>query len=99
MNNERHHLGLKASRAISNTVIHIVLVIISVIWLIPFVCILLQSFRVESTWQVGYVIPQTWGLDNYVAIFKSDFTRWYLNTLIIALVNAIIQTVIVLCMS
>ena len=99
MNNERHHLGIRASRAISNTVIHVVLVIISVIWLIPFVCILLQSFRVESTWQVGYVIPQTWGLDNYVAIFKSDFTRWYLNTLVIALVNAIIQTVIVLCMS
>ena len=99
MNTEKRHLGIKASRAISNTVIHIVLVIISVIWLIPFVCILLQSFRVESTWQVGYVVPQQWGLDNYVAIFKSDFTHWYLNTLIIAIVNAVIQTVIVLCMS
>ena len=97
--NEKRHLGIKASRAISNTVIHVVLVIISIIWLIPFVCILLQSFRVESTWQVGYVVPQVWGLDNYVAIFQSDFTHWYLNTLIIALVNAVIQTIIVLCMS
>ena len=95
----KRHMGMKASSRISNTASYVVLVLISVIWLIPFVCILLQSFRVESTWQVGYVIPQTWGLDNYVAIFKSDFTRWYLNTLVIALVNAIIQTVIVLCMS
>ena len=75
------------------------LIVISIIWLIPFVCILLQSFRVESTWQVGYVVPQKWGLDNYVAILRSDFKRWYLNTFIIALVNAAIQTVIVLCMS
>ena len=97
--NEKRHMGIKASRALSNTVIHILLVIISVIWLIPFVCILLQSFRVESTWQVGYVVPQQWGLDNYAAIFKSDFTHWYVNTLIIALVNAVLQTIIVLCMS
>ena len=97
--NEKRHMGIKASRALSNTIIHILLVIISIIWLIPFVCILLQSSRVESTWQVGYVIPQQWGLDNYAAIFKSDFTHWYLNTFIIALVNAVLQTVIVLCMS
>ena len=97
--NEKRHMGIKASRALSNTIIHILLVIISIIWLIPFVCILLQSFRVESTWQVGYVIPQQWGLDNYAAIFKSDFTHWYLNTFIIALINAVLQTIIVLCMS
>ena len=53
----------------------------------------------ESTWQVGYVIPQKWGLDNYVKLFHSDFTRWYLNTFIIAVVTALLQTVIVLCMS
>ncbi|MBR6954859.1 MAG: sugar ABC transporter permease [Clostridia bacterium] len=92
-------MGLKASRAISNTAIYVLLVIISVIWLIPFVCIVLQSFRVESTWQVGYVIPQKWGLDNYRNLLQTDFTRWYLNTFIIALITAVLQTVIVLCMS
>ncbi len=98
-NTMKRHMGLRASNAISNSIIHILLIVISIIWLIPFVCILLQSFRVESTWQVGYVVPQKWGLDNYVAILRSDFKRWYLNTFIIALVNAAIQTVIVLCMS
>lgn len=96
---QKRHMGLRTSRILSNTIIHILLVLLSIIWLIPFVCIVLQSFRVESTWQVGYVIPQKWGLDNYRALLQTDFPRWYANTLIIALVNALAQTVIVLCMS
>ncbi len=96
---QKHHMGLKASRAMSNTAIYALLVAISIIWLIPFVCILLQSFRVESTWQVGYVIPQKWGFDNYINLFKTDFPRWYTNTFIAALVTSVLQTIIVLCMS
>ena len=96
---EKRHMGLKASRTLANTSIYILLIVISVIWLIPFVCILLQSFRVESTYQVGYVMPQKWGLDNYRNLFQTDFPRWYLNTFITALVTAVLQTVIVLCMS
>ena len=96
---EKRHMGLKASRALSNTVIYILLVIMSIIWLVPFVCIVLQSFRIESTWQVGYVIPQQWGFDNYVKLWQTNFPRWYLNTFVIALVVAVVQTIIVLCMS
>ena len=95
----KRHMGLKASRALGNTGIYILLIAVSVIWLIPFVCILLQSFRVESTWQVGYVVPQQWGLDNYKNLFETDFPRWYLNTFIAALCTAALQTIIVLCMS
>ncbi len=95
----RQHMGLKASRTLANTGIYIFLIAISIIWLIPFVCILLQSFRVESTHQVGYVIPHEWGFDNYVNLFQTDFPRWYMNTFIAALVTAVFQTIIVLCMS
>ncbi len=95
----KRHMGLKASNTISNTIIYILLVIMSIVWLIPFICIVLQSFRVESTWQVGYVIPKQWGWKNYIDLWHTDFKKWYLNTLIIALVTAVIQTVIVLCMS
>ena len=97
--NEKRHLGLKASARISNTIIYILLIVMSVVWLIPFICIVLQSFRVESTYPVGYVIPHEWGLDNYIALWNSDFKRWYLNTFIVALVTAALQTVFVLCMS
>ena len=95
----KRHMGLRTSRAISNTAIHILLIAISIIWLIPFICIVLQSFRVESTGQVGYVLPKVWGFDNYTRLFSTDFTRWYTNTFIAALITALIQTIIVLCMS
>ena len=96
---EKRGIGLKASRTISNTIIYIILIMMSIVWLIPFVCIVLQSFRIESTWQVGYVIPKQWGWNNYIALWNSDFKKWYLNTFIIALVVAVMQTIIVLCMS
>ena len=99
MKNEKRHMGLKAANRLSNTVIYILLIIISVVWLLPFIFIVFQSFRVESTWQVGYVIPQQWGLQNYINLWNSDFKRWYLNTFIIALVSAVLVTVIQLCMS
>ena len=99
MSAERKKLGMKAKNRIGNTIIYIILILISIIWLIPFVCIVLQSFRVESTWQVGYVIPHQWGLDNYRALFDSDFVIWYKNTFIIAIAVAIINPIMVLCMS
>jgi arabinogalactan oligomer/maltooligosaccharide transport system permease protein len=95
----KQHMGLKASARISNTVIYVILVLMSIIWLIPFICIVLQSFRTESTWSVGYILPKQWGFQNYVDLWNSNFKRWYLNTFIIALIVAAIQTIIVLCMS
>ncbi len=95
----KQHMGMRAANTISNTIIHVLLVIISVIWLIPFVCIVLQSLRVESTWQVGYIVPKQWGLDNFKNLLNTNFPKWYLNTFIIAVVAAALQTIIVLCMS
>ena len=95
----KRHLGIKAVNTISNTLIYILLICITIIWLIPFVCIVLQSFRCESTHMVGYVIPKQWGLDNYYRLFTTSFPRWYTNTFIIALVSAVMQTIITLCMS
>ena len=95
----KKHMGLKASRTVGNTLIYILLITISIIWLIPFVFIVLQSFRVESTHQVGYVVPQVWGFKNYTDLFSSNFVKWYVNTFVTALFTCILQTLIVLCMS
>ena len=92
-------MGLRASRTLANTLIYVLLIAISIIWLIPFFCIVLQSFRVESTWQVGYVLPKVWGIDNYRNLFSTDFPRWYTNTFVTAVITALLQTIIVLCMS
>ena len=96
---EKRHMGMTAANRLSNTVIYIILIVMSIIWLAPFVFIVMQSFRVESTWMTGYVMPQKWGFDNYIALGKTDFWHWYTNTFIIALFTAALQTIIVLCMS
>ena len=95
----KRHLGIKAVNTISNTVIYAILIVISVVWLIPFICIVLQSFRVESTHMVGYVVPQQWGFDNYLRLFDTKFPQWYLNTFLIAVVCSLCGTLITLCMS
>ena len=96
----KKHMGLRAKTRLTNGTIYVILILMSIVWLIPFVFILLESFRVEATYQVGYVIPKVWGLDNYISLFsKTDFPKWYLNTLTISLFTAVIQTIIVLSMS
>lgn len=95
-----HKMGLKAKTRAGNIAAHIVIILMCTIWLIPFVCILLESFRMEATYQVGYVIPKEWGLGNYVSLIKeTNFVKWYVNTLIIGVAVAIIQTFTVLCVS
>lgn len=80
--------------------IYVFLTILCVIWLIPFVYLIFQAFRGESTSMVTYIIPKEWSLINFEVLFtKTNFLKWYLNTLIIALANAVLQTVIVLCVA
>ncbi|MBQ6517132.1 MAG: sugar ABC transporter permease [Anaerolineaceae bacterium] len=88
-----------------NTGIYIILVLMSIIWLAPFVFLVFQSFRsyaLESGGMVNYLLPKTWSLDNYRWLFdtnNSNFLRWYGNTLVIAIFCAIIQTIMVLSVS
>ena len=96
----KNHLGTKTSRRISNTIIYVVLVIMSLIWLFPLFGLILESFRTETSMQVSYLWPQKLGFDNYVRLFqKTDFLRWFLNTGFIGVATAVIQTFFVLAMS
>ncbi len=83
---------------------YIVLILISLIWLFPFFCLILQSFRSYKTefgGMVNYLVPKTFSLDSYKFLFGEgcQFTRWYLNTLVIACFVAVLQTIIIICVS
>ena len=98
--NGRSLLGAKASRRLGNTTVYIVLVLITLIWLFPFFGIMLESFRVETTAQVSYLWPKEFGLDNYIRLFKeTDFFKWFINTGIMGVATALLQTFFVLSMS
>lgn len=87
-----------------NTGAYIVLVILSIIWLFPFVCLVLQSFRsyiTEAGGMVNYLLPKHFSLDSYKFLFSGEckFLRWYGNTLIIALAVSILQTMVIIGVS
>ena len=93
-------LGAKASRRLSNGVIYAILVVMTLVWLFPFFGIMLESFRVETRMQVGYLWPEQFGFDNYIRLFKeTDFLNWFKNTAIMGVATAFLQTVFVLAMS
>ena len=97
---KKTHMSQKTKSTISNTVIYVILAAMSVLWILPFIFIVFESFRVESTGLAGYIIPKTWGIDNYVRLFKeTQFPRWFLSTLLMGLVTAVVQTVFILAMS
>lgn len=84
-----------------DTGIYILLVIISVIWVFPFVYLIFSSLRGESHGIVEYMIPKQFTFDNYIWLFSGTssqypFFRWYLNTLLVSLIVSIINTLITL---
>ena len=96
----RSLLGAKASRRLSNAIIYVLLIAMTLIWLFPFFGIVLESFRVERPDQVSYLIPKEFGLDNYIRLFKeTNFMRWFLNTGFLGLTTAVLQTLFILAMS
>lgn len=97
----RRHMSMQTKRTVTNTFIYILLVIISIIWIAPFIFLVLQSFDVASKGLTGNIWPDKWGIDNYAYLFSSDcdFLRWYFNTFIIALCVAIGQTAMQIMMA
>lgn len=104
--NGRKKSSQKKNRRVANTIIYIVLALITIIWLFPFVLIVVESLREAPTGTVGNPFYSTsrsefvWGFGNYVKLFtKTEFPRWFLNTFLIAIACALLQTIIILCMS
>ena len=87
----------------TNAVVYVILVIISIIWIIPYVYLIIQSLRAEPGAYINYLLPKEWTFDNYIKLITDtslfDFPRWYLNTFVTALVVCVIQTTIVLATS
>ena len=94
----------KQHTALSNGIAYVVLILISIVWLAPFVMIVLQSFRSYNEaggGMVDYLLPKTFSLDSYKWLFsdESQFFKWYGNTFIIAFFITLGQTAMVLMVS
>lgn len=96
---------MKTKRKVGNFFSYLVLVLISIVWLAPFVGLFLQSFRSYNGdgagGMVDYLLPKEFSFDNYKFLFdpENKFLRWYGNTIIIAFFVALGTTVMVLGVS
>lgn len=96
--------SLSSNRRVGNTIAYIVLILISIVWLFPFVSLALQSFRsylTEDGGMVSYIVPKAFSLDSYTFLFQPEnqFLKWYLNTFIIAFFVCLGETAMVLGVS
>lgn len=89
-------MNMKAKKRLTNSIIHVVLAVLSVIWLIPIIWLVLISFRAEPGAYTPYIMPQGYTLDNYINLFTQtdlfNFPRWFMNTLIVAVFTCIFAT-------
>ena len=92
---------MSTKKRIGNIISYVLLVIISIVWIMPFIFLVFKSFDVENPGVTSYVIPRQFGFDNYVFLFSSEcnFLQWYFNTFIIALVVCVVQTAMQFAMS
>ena len=91
---EKRSMGMAAKRRAGNIVTYVILVMISIIWIIPFIFLILQAFDVGNPGLTGNIWPEKWGFGNFAYLFSSEsnFLRWYFNTFIIALFACVGQT-------
>ena len=93
----------KKRRFINNTIVHVILGILAVIWVFPIVWVVLTSFRAEKGSYVSTFFPQSFTLDNYAKLFTDttilNFPQMFMNTLFIAICSCILATFYVLAVS
>lgn len=96
----------KARRVIANTFIYAILIVMGIIWISPFIYLVMHSFRAEGSVNVPYLIPHEWSFQNYIDLFTGsggeasiNFPRWFVNTFVVACFSCVISTVSVLMVS
>ena len=88
-------------KTVSLVIRHVILALLSFIWLVPIFWLLVTSFSTDKGINFKTFFPEGYTLWNYSAIlFQSDsvaqFPRWFMNTLIVACFNCEISTCFVL---
>lgn len=82
---------------------YIGLSVLSIIWLLPVFWVIMTSFREESGSYTPYFLPKGFTINNYVRLLTENqqfqFTKWFGNTLFVAVFSCIISTFFILSVS
>lgn len=93
--------SIKRKEQVSNSIIYVLLTVMSVVWLFPVVWLIIQSFRETPAGAfTPKLLPDTYTLDNYKLLFTDttlfNYPRWFLNTLLVAVASCILTTILTL---
>lgn len=80
---------------------HLLLVILSIIWLLPIVWLFVTSLSGYKGINTMHFFPTEWTLDNYVQLFTrpdtvANFPAWFCNSMLIGCCTCVISTFFVL---
>ena len=98
--------SLKTRRLVGDIVIYVILSIMAIVWLLPIIWLVLQSFA-TSIGARSRLIPSSFTMEAYAALFTGNhsgsvhtydgmFFIWFKNTLIVAILSCLISTLFVL---
>ena len=93
---------MRTRKIVTNSAVHVLLAALSFIWLLPIAFAVLTSFRGEAGAEKTYIIPKEFTLSNYTGLFSSgtlNYTRWFTNTLIVAVFTCLLSAFFVLCVA
>lgn len=93
--------GYGAKRTAANVIVYFILGVMSVVWLIPIVWLVLQSFNTRKGISAQF-FPEGFTFNNYVNLFTDTqypYGKWILNTLIVAALSCVISTLFILMVS
>ena len=101
--NKKQPASAKTKRFITNTIVHIILAILAVIWIFPIFWVVLTSFRSDKGSYISTFFPSGYTLANYKQLFTDttvlNFPQMFVNTLIISIFSCIVTTLFVLMVS
>ncbi|KSV59996.1 sugar ABC transporter permease [Acetivibrio ethanolgignens] len=92
--------GMRQKRMAGDIAIYIFLIIVCIIWMLPFLWLVMQSFRDGKGQFISTFLPTQYTLNNYKALFTEfsvmNFPRMFMNTFVIACFTCVISTFFVL---
>ncbi|MDR6939720.1 sugar ABC transporter permease [Arcanobacterium hippocoleae] len=91
------------ARQATDALVHTFLATLAIIWVIPILWVLAESFNKNTAPFNTTFFPTEWTFDNYIQLFSDrsvlDFPRMFMNTLIVAVFTCIISVTFVLIVS
>lgn len=87
----------------ANILVYVILTVFGILWILPLLWIILTSFREEPGSYTNYFFPKALTVNNYVRLLSENgqfvFTRWFMNTLMVAIFSCAGSTLMVLGVS